>query len=281
MPNFDCVQLPRPSTARPRSLSPPRVSPVPTEPSSILPPPPRILLFSGAVEDTFRIPLSDPATRRRRLNRRLRNRDGSSATASGNTDQEDVDSIVVVPPLGNRELDDRVQTLLGQISDLERRTDGLSRRIEDDERVVMGEDDMDVDELEADCLSSHTPSRAPSPVPMPPSTSAPSIPAPGGSSARLPSPYDLLRSASRTSYISRRETSGPYVPRRPSGQPGLRRHRRSNQQESNTNPLEEIEQDLAGMCFDPTGEYIYVGAVKGISEWKVRGAEKSWWVESA
>lgn len=138
---------------------------------------------------------------------------------------------------------------------------------------------MDIDELEADCLSSHTPSRASSPVPVGSATSTPALNAPAPSS-RLPSPYDLLRSASRTSYISRRDTSGPYLSRRPSGQ-GLRRHRRSAQQESNTNPLEDIEQDLAGMCFDPTGEYIYVGAVKGISEWKIRGAEKSWWVDSA
>ena len=42
----------------------------------------------------------------------------------------------------------------------------------------------------------------------------------------------------------------------------------------------EVDQDLAGTCFDPSGEYIYVGAVGGIAEWKVRGAEQRWWSEA-
>lgn len=43
----------------------------------------------------------------------------------------------------------------------------------------------------------------------------------------------------------------------------------------------EIDQDLAGTCFDPSGEYIYVATTGGIAEWKVRGAEQRWWSEAS
>lgn len=39
--------------------------------------------------------------------------------------------------------------------------------------------------------------------------------------------------------------------------------------------------DLAGTCFDPRGEFVYVASTGGIVEWSVRGAEKKWWHESA
>ena len=41
----------------------------------------------------------------------------------------------------------------------------------------------------------------------------------------------------------------------------------------------EEEQDIAGMCFDPTGTFVYVASVKGVAEWRVRGAEQRWWTE--
>ncbi|KAL0956729.1 hypothetical protein HGRIS_002850 [Hohenbuehelia grisea] len=37
------------------------------------------------------------------------------------------------------------------------------------------------------------------------------------------------------------------------------------------------ELDLAGTCFDPTGTRIYVASLRGIAEWRIRGAEKRWW----
>ena len=82
--------------------------------------------------------------------------------------------------------------------------------------------------------------------------------------------YELPR---RTSLLERRESTGPYMTRRPSSQ-GLRRHRR--QAESATSLGEDVEVDIAGTCFDPSGEYIYVASVRDISEWKVRGAEQTW-----
>ena len=44
-------------------------------------------------------------------------------------------------------------------------------------------------------------------------------------------------------------------------------------------PADEEEQDLAGMCFDPTGAFVYVASGKGVAEWRVRGAEQRWWTE--
>lgn len=35
--------------------------------------------------------------------------------------------------------------------------------------------------------------------------------------------------------------------------------------------------DLAGVCFDPCGGYLYVASVDGVAEWKVNGREKRWW----
>jgi hypothetical protein len=35
--------------------------------------------------------------------------------------------------------------------------------------------------------------------------------------------------------------------------------------------------DLAGVCFDPTGSHVYVGSSKGIVEYRIKGAEKTWW----
>ncbi|KAF7312701.1 DUF2415 domain-containing protein [Mycena indigotica] len=39
----------------------------------------------------------------------------------------------------------------------------------------------------------------------------------------------------------------------------------------------ELEADLAGACFDPSGANIYVASDMGIAEWQVRGADKRWW----
>ncbi|KIY46642.1 hypothetical protein FISHEDRAFT_46987 [Fistulina hepatica ATCC 64428] len=38
---------------------------------------------------------------------------------------------------------------------------------------------------------------------------------------------------------------------------------------------------IGGICFDPSGKYIYVASSDGIHEWSVRGAEKQWWSSSA
>jgi len=252
IPNFDTPPVMQ-SLARPRSISPLRTSPADPHPQ----PPPRIVLFSGALEDTFRIQADSNARRRPRLGHRLRSSEDVSA-------DDDVDGIVVIPPLGDRRIEDDVRRLLGRhglrtrpaVLDREQLQDG---GMEDDLREMVegiGEE-MDVDELESDCFSSHTPSRASSPVPA--------------LSSSAPRSSEHLR-LSRSSLLSRRESSGPYSGRRS----GIsRRHRRSGQSEAATH----VDQDLAGTCFDPTGTRVYVASVKGIAEWTVRGAEQRWWTD--
>jgi len=93
---------------------------------------------------------------------------------------------------------------------------------------------MEVDELESDCISSHTPSRSSSPSP---STHLPLQISP--SPLRLAQRYDQRRPVVRKDDL-----------------------------------------DLAGMCFDPRGGFIYVASVDGVAEWSVSGAEKRWWFES-
>jgi hypothetical protein len=96
---------------------------------------------------------------------------------------------------------------------------------------------MEVDELESDCISSHTPSRSSSPSP----------------STHLP-----LQISPSPLRIAQRYSQG--------------RQQRA--------VVRKDDLDLAGMCFDPRGGFIYVASVDGIAEWSVSGAEKRWWFES-
>ncbi|KAH9831631.1 WD40-repeat-containing domain protein [Rhodofomes roseus] len=239
---------------RPRSTSPP--IPHPASFSSMAnirsSPPPRIVLFSGALEDTFRIPsTSETNSRRRALGRRLR----GSGRDDVNPD-DDVDGIVVIPPLGDPQVEDDVRRLLSE-QGLRTRSAVLDRgevrdtAMSERERDPPEDDDaMDVDEPESDCFSSHTPSRASSPAlpptPHPPSRSADHL--------RVPFPVSL-------------------APRESVQRLSSRRRRRVKPAEP------EVDVDLAGTCFDPTGSSIYVASVKGIAEWTVRGAEQRWWTD--
>ena len=295
LPNFDSPSLyqPHPST-RPRSTSPLRSSAARSSPSSSDPlAPPRIVLFSGALEDTFRIPSSDSSStwRSSRRARRLASRDDLSP-------DEDPESILVIPPLGDREVENDVRRLLGRhglrrTAVLDPETDpreplesatsvSASASASEGTRDREG-DEMDVDELESDCVSSHAPSRAGSPAPA-------SQMALQSSGAR---PLELLRS--RPTLLARRESSGPYaVASRwgvgsssvgaaavaASAAAARRHHRRGTGQGREMRGEEgEEEQDIAGMCFDPTGTFVYVASVKGVAEWRVRGAEQRWWTE--
>lgn len=264
IPNLETPPSSRPPTARQRSTSPSYTRPPPSD--IPLPPPPRIMLFSGALEETFRIPSADSTGRRRRTaSQRYRARDWTA--------DEDGEGIVVIPPLGDREVDDDVRRLFQGRHAL--RTHALGDDPENTAETLRDEDredEMDVDELESDCLSSYNPSRAPSPAPAPVSASlsSPSTQSLRGGPA-LPiviQPGSRHEVSRRGSLLERRESSGPYMTRRGSST-ALRRRRRQTESEA--------EVDIAGTCFDPSGEYIYVASVKGISEWKVRGAEQSWW----
>ncbi|KAH9928400.1 WD40-repeat-containing domain protein [Fomitopsis serialis] len=260
----EIIRMPTPATRpvletmpiRPRSSSPSIPPPVNFSPPSIRSsPPPRIVLFSGALEDTFRIPsTSETNARRRAIGRRLRGREEANP-------DDDVDGIVVIPPLGDPQVEDDVRRLLNQ-QGLRTRSAVLDRgevrdtAMSERERDPPEDDDaMDVDEPESDCFSSHTPSRAPSPA-LPQSP-----PVPSRSS-------DHLR-VSRPGLLARRESSGPYSVRRLSS----RRKKRAERVEP------DVDVDLAGTCFDPTGSSIYVASVKGVAEWTVRGAEQRWWTD--
>jgi hypothetical protein len=231
------------------------------------------MLFSGALEDTFRIPSADSIGSDRRRRTALRsNRELST--------DEDGEGLVVIPPLGDREVDDDIWRLFQRSrAQIAPRSSAatlndtaadstISRHLEDGT-----EESMDVDELETDCISSHTPSRASSPAPdsnVRTSSSSQSLaqPAPTQSTSSSVSRLDAVR---RASLLERRESSSPYMAHRGSSQT-LRRNRRLAESTD-----VDIDVDLAGTCFDPSGEYIYAASVRGISEWRVRGAEQTWW----
>ncbi|TBU45726.1 hypothetical protein BD309DRAFT_859683 [Dichomitus squalens] len=281
LPNFESPSLYQPPpSARPRSTSPTLRSSTTRSSTSSSDPlaPPRIVLFSGALEDTFRIPSSDsPFTwRTSRRARRLASRDDVSP-------EEDPESILVIPPLGDREVENDVRRLLGRHG--MRRTAVLDPETDPREPLESATataseggrdregDEMDVDELESDCVSSHAPSRAGSPAPA----SQMSLQSSGTRA------LELLRS--RPTLLARRESSGPYAASRwgvssSASSSSARRHRRGTGQGRDPRGEEgEEEQDIAGVCFDPTGTFVYVASAKGIAEWRVRGAEQRWWTE--
>ncbi|OSD06642.1 hypothetical protein PYCCODRAFT_1442761 [Trametes coccinea BRFM310] len=278
MPNLDSPAYYPSAPARPRSTSPVSRSSATVRSSSsaeTLPSDPRrIVLFSGALEDTFRIPTSDNSSStasgwRTRQRSRRPHRDLSP--------DDDPDNIVVIPQLGDRDIENNVRlllagrrlnsrtTLLGADADPREPLEGAADGAREGE-------EMDVDELESDCLSSHAPSRSGSPAPA----SQLSLQSSGTR------PLELLRS--RPTLLARRESNGPYAARwaptsaAPSASSSSRRHRRGLGQTLGDESPEE-EQDLAGMCFDPNGAFVYVAAQKGIAEWRVRGAEQRWWTE--
>lgn len=268
VPNFNTSPAPpSPTPARPRSRSPSQAVVLPSETVAMASPSqPRNIALFNVLQDTFRIgSVSDNA-----VSSALR-QSGSVGHYSRNnlSADDDVEGIVVIPPFGDREVENDVRRLLN-VHGLRTRTRGDRdddmgmRDVHDDVRPAEEMDvDVDVDELEeSDCLSS----RAPSPVP------APSPPTQTSPSTRPLPPPELLR-IQRPSLISRRESSGPYIARRSTG--GLpRRHRRSGQP-----PDANVEQDLAGMCFDPSGSFVYVAALKGVAEWRIQGAEQRWWLD--
>jgi len=129
--------------------------------------------------------------------------------------------------------------------------------------------EMEVDELESDCVSSHTPSRSSSPSP----------------STNMP----VQASPARFSPGPNNGTPGVS-----SGHIRVRRRRVQDNEWDVGSAVDadvvdgDVEAnedggglDLAGTCYDPTGGFIYVAAVTGVTEWSVLGAEKRWWVDNA
>ncbi|KAI0367944.1 hypothetical protein BV20DRAFT_520546 [Pilatotrama ljubarskyi] len=293
MPNFDSPAYYPSVSARPRSTSPVSRSSTTVRSASsadaLASDSRRMVLFSGALEDTFRISSSESSStttgwRMSRRAHRLHSRDDLPP-------EEDSDDIVVIPPLGDREVDNNIRRLLGRRHSsrtalLDSDADPREPLDEEDGGGGGGGEEMDVDELESDCLSSHAPSRSGSPAPA----SQLSLQSSG---AR---PLELLRA--RPTLLARRESSGPYssasrwgpasvvaAATAGSSSSGSRRHRRGPGQARDPRERDgargeesaEEEMDLAGMCFDPSGAFVYVAGVKGVAEWRVRGAEQRWW----
>ncbi|KAK0469556.1 uncharacterized protein EV420DRAFT_1495245 [Desarmillaria tabescens] len=231
-----------------RSLTPPVASYEVFEP----PPPPSSFMFM-ALEDTFRIPSMSPSTSQsRRRSRRPTSTDLNSALEAVDNNEED--DLVVIPPLGDRQVENDVQTLLGRHGIRSRHTSEDSRDPVDfyygaGNDNQGGDDDMEVDELESDCIPSHTPSRSSSPSPSV-HISAPS---------RYPSfsPVDTPRTISS-------------------------RQRRAHNERPPVTPTQDEDNhlDIAGTCFDPSGAYIYVATTESVAEWSVNGAEKRWWLDN-
>jgi len=135
-------------------------------------------------------------------------------------------------------------------------------------------DDMEVDELDTECLSSAAGSRAASPTSMATYTPSHTFSSPSLATPTL-------------------SPGSPYVGRHPRGvrtvDPNptnpittLRVHAnasRVRRQETLTEESQKAEDslDLAGVCFDPMGSHVYVGSSKGIVEYRLKGAEKTWW----
>lgn len=183
-------------------------------------------MFMAALEDTFRIPSMSPSARRRRSRR-------STPTPSGITVHEE--DLVVIPPLGDREVENDVQALLSRHGIRTRQASGNDRDRIDLYTTRNSDDDMEVDELESDCLSSHAPSRSSSPSPS----------------------VNIGGTGSRYSFSPPARTIARAAPNHEAGEDAL---------------------DIAGMCFDPSGGWIYVATTESVAEWSVKGAEKTWWV---
>lgn len=200
-----------------------------------------------ALEDTFRIPttsrtsISPPRWR----SSRLRNRTDTD---------DDLEGIVVIPPLGDPAMESEVRQLLGRHGIRTRHSETTEEsqqspygpgyeaydtdEQEQRERENIEAEIMEVDELESDCITSSTPSRSSSPPPS--------------QRAHTQIQPTLLRAIPR--YQSWRERQQATV--------------------------RNDDLDLAGMCFDPSGRSLYVASVDGIAEWAVKGAEKKWWLDS-
>ncbi|EIN09948.1 hypothetical protein PUNSTDRAFT_133719 [Punctularia strigosozonata HHB-11173 SS5] len=234
-------------------------------------------------------------------------------------DDERFEGVVVIPPLGSRSDEASVRRTIRRHGFRTRPvvrsaySSYLMRAHEEREEGRDGWSDpadhaeMEVDELESDCVSS----RGSSPVPFSsaPATTTPGLGLSGLSSTRPGVQRQGSFGPSRTSWRhslshSHTLTSIPgsstsiLSPRSPSrmyreysrhghlnslyGYESRRDYRglASSAAEPEADACEP-RLDLAGICFDPSGKYVYAASTQGISEWVIRGAEKRWWNDAA
>ncbi|RXW16425.1 hypothetical protein EST38_g9430 [Candolleomyces aberdarensis] len=199
----------------------------------------------------------------------------------------DLDDIVVIPPLGDTDVESEVHALLeihgltprrasaalnhdrenddeddGEPGDDEARDDDAWRRRR--AAASQGDPRMDVEEPESNCTS-----RSGSP---------------------MPTPVFASNRSSRASHV-------PYASPPPHGwtpATGPNRIRATAREDDDEDDMMEDlaagraedkdllydpDLDLAGMCFDTTGQSLYVASSKSIVEWRVKGADlgRMWW----
>jgi hypothetical protein len=189
--------------------------------------------------------------------------DAFSMAANGIDDDESGD-LVVIPPLGDPEVEDDVRMLLGRHGLQGRSLEMRNDNVEDDaDRMDVDDLEMDVDdvdstqvrsgpepELEWDCISSRAPSRTSSPPPA----------ASSGNRWRM---WPAVEPIIQDELESEDEDLG----------------NDTGKSANTTHNTSAEDLDIAGTCFDPSGAYIYVGTTESVVEWNVRGAEKGWWLD--
>ncbi|TFK49707.1 hypothetical protein OE88DRAFT_1719641 [Heliocybe sulcata] len=247
----------------PRSSSAARSSPLP-----------RIVVFSDSPPESARSTLFDALEERRRFRERVR------VDPRADSSEDERENMVLIPPFDDSEEEEGIRRILGQHG-IRARSTREGNDIDMQERMERREEmevDADGDDVDMDaCVSSREHSRAGSPVPMPPiNVPMPVQPSQWAheSSNTLQVPQGAL--SARDRLVSR-------VGR-------IRRHsRRSTLDVLHDNLVASAEKaakederdlDLAGVCFDPTGSWVYVASTHGVVEWSVRDAEKRWWFES-
>jgi len=215
-----------------------------------------------ALEDTFRIPVRSSDSEHVAST-------NDSANPQRHRDLEE--DLVVIPPLGDREVEDDVRALLGSHGIRSRRVGTVGLAIadddDDDDYEEREEDErMEVDELdpepEWDCVPSHVPSRSSSP--------SPSASAGAGNRWRM---WPRLEALSGTRFG---DQAGDEENVDGEGADEDEEDLGHSRVASGHNP----DLDIAGTCFDPTGGYIYAATTEGVAEWNVKGSEKKWWSDS-
>lgn len=154
--------------------------------------------------------------------------------------------------------------------------DELDEEDEDEDREdrdAEGEDGEDDDDEDDDCISSSSRSTSPQPqisgrrLPRrrlrQPSHQPPGLDRLNSSSIDLRPPTSRLTTTTTTS-----------TPTSTNNKPTT----------STTKTRELVYPDnleIAGMCFDPTGRYVYVGSTESHVEWSLRDVDKRWWADSS
>ncbi|TFK17510.1 hypothetical protein FA15DRAFT_761035 [Coprinopsis marcescibilis] len=248
---------------------------------------------------------------------RERDRERDREREQHRASEDEYDDIVVIPPLGDRDVESEVHALLEihgitarqSSSDIHGDAEGEDgdghehdHRYEDDEddddeeedrntgsthadydyqlvrramrdganrrRMIRSSSSMEVDELESDCVSSHAPSRAPSPSPT-----GPNWRSPGG---RGSSQWSYARS--EPAAPSRNSTTRMDVDDFAEGEDDVQVDEEDQDQDvsKDVELRYEDDLDLAGVCFDPAGEKMYVASTKSVTEWTIKGGEKRW-----